>query len=76
MINRAERMADLPETPFLVKLDDPLRAANCQLGFLKFLVAPLWSVLFELVADMKAPFETNMKENQQYWAEEVAKHEK
>jgi hypothetical protein len=37
-----EVMEKLPETPHMKNLDDTLQQAKAQLGFLNFVVEPLW----------------------------------
>ena len=48
-ISAAEGAAGLALTPFLSGLDNPLRAAECQLGFLEHCVSPLWTLLMDAV---------------------------
>eukprot|EP00946_MAST-07B_sp_MAST-7B-sp1_P005202 g5202.t1 len=61
-ISAAEEAAGVALTPFLVGLDDPLRAAECQLGFLENAVSPLWTLLIdamEAVGNIDAESERN-----------------
>ena len=39
-----EAREKLPETPFMKNLDDTLQQAKSQLGFINFVVEPLWCV--------------------------------
>eukprot|EP00287_Rhodomonas_sp_CCMP768_P027732 CAMPEP_0202846812 /NCGR_PEP_ID=MMETSP1389-20130828/73842_1 /ASSEMBLY_ACC=CAM_ASM_000865 /TAXON_ID=302021 /ORGANISM="Rhodomonas sp., Strain CCMP768" /LENGTH=158 /DNA_ID=CAMNT_0049524429 /DNA_START=9 /DNA_END=485 /DNA_ORIENTATION=+ len=42
----------LPVTPFMAKLTDPLEQAKCQLGFLVYVVVPLWRAMAEVFPDL------------------------
>lgn len=39
-----EVLEKLPQTPFMKNLDDKLHQAKAQLGFINFVVEPLWCV--------------------------------
>jgi high affinity cGMP-specific 3',5'-cyclic phosphodiesterase 9 len=48
-----ERMEKLPATPFMQNLHQPLAQAKAQLGFLNFVVEPLWSNLCMVFPEIK-----------------------
>ena len=49
-----EAQEKLPETPFMKNLDDTLQQAKAQLGFINFVVEPLWCVRVPVRACVRA----------------------
>ena len=74
LVHEAEKDAGIELTPFIIGLEQPLRAANCQLGFINFIVKPLWSNLLNLVPTHNAALIKNLDENISFWKEEVETH--
>lgn len=48
-----EAQEKLPETPFMKNLDDTLQQAKAQLGFINFVVEPLWNNLCCIFPEIK-----------------------
>jgi hypothetical protein len=70
-VHEAEKSAGVDLTPFIIGLDEPLRAANCQFGFINFIVKPLWSNLVKVVPDMADELMANLEGNVKYWKDAV-----
>ena len=74
-VHEAEKAANVDLTPFIIGLDEPLRAANCQFGFANFIVKPLWSNVVKICSEEKKnEILFNLNGNVQYWKSEVDKH--
>jgi len=72
LVHQAEKDAGVDLTPFIIGLDDPLRAANCQFGFINFIVKPLWTNLSKIVTeDMATELIGNLHGNIDYWKNQV-----
>ena len=72
LVHQAEKDAGVDLTPFIIGLDDPLRAANCQFGFINFIVKPLWTNLSKIVTeDMATELMGNLHGNIDYWKNQV-----
>ena len=66
-VHEAEKQAGVALTPFIIGLDEPLRAANCQFGFINFIVKPLWTNLLKFIPDVQEELITNLNGNVDYW---------
>jgi len=51
-----ERMESLPQTAFMQGLHDPLAQAKAQLGFLHYVLQPLWQKLSTLLPELEAQY--------------------
>ena len=72
LVHQAEKDAGVELTPFIVGLEDPLRAANCQFGFINFIVRPLWTNLVKIFSnEMAEELMTNLDNNIEYWKNQV-----
>ena len=74
LVHEAEKEAGIDLTPFIIGLDQPLRAANCQLGFINFIVKPLWSNLLNLLPAHNSALMSNLQDNISFWKGEVETH--
>ncbi len=66
-VHEAEKQAGVALTPFIIGLDEPLRAANCQFGFINFIVKPLWTNLLKFIPEVQEELITNLNGNIDYW---------
>jgi hypothetical protein len=74
-VHEAEKASGVDLTPFIIGLDEPLRAANCQFGFANFIVKPLWSNIVKICSEEKRnEILTNLNGNVSFWKDEVDKH--
>lgn len=74
LVHQAEIDNGVELTPFIIGLDDPLRAANCQFGFINFIVKPLWSNLVKVVPNSASELMENLDGNVKYWKDKVTEH--
>ena len=71
---QGRKEANVELTPFIIGLDEPLRAANCQLGFISFIVKPLWTNLLNLIPTHKETLLKYLDQNISFWKNEVDKY--
>ena len=65
--NRCEELQKIPLTPFYVGLNDPVKVANSEIGFINAIVWPLWS---EVDRFMQGPLKSrleNIDKNLEEW---------
>ena len=62
-----ERELGLPVTAFMLGLDNEVSIAKLQLGFLDYVVGPLWKAVSELFPET-AECHENLKANRERWA--------
>ena len=68
---KAEKELSLPFAPHMDNLDTPQAIAKLQVSFSDYVVSPLWTVVGDLIPDMKVCVE-NLKLNREQWLKEAS----
>ncbi len=68
---RLEKEKKIPFAPHMDNLDRPLAVHKLQLGFIDYVVSPLWVTVGDTLPKMK-PCVENLKANREFWHAEIS----